>query len=96
MTAVLVLGFLVLLALWAIGMGMSWHRIDVLERRNEDLERHLAKANSDFADAVEKANEAFDHARDWAAVADERAMDLVEHRHRCLGEMVPNDSGVVR
>lgn len=89
MTAVLVLGFLVLLALWAIGMGMSWHRIDVLERRNRQLERQLTSERT-------RADEAEEHARGWASLADERAMDLVEHRHRCLGEMVPNDSGVVR
>jgi hypothetical protein len=88
-TAVLVFGFLALLALWAIGMGISWHRIDSLERRNRDLERQLDKATG-------RADDNERHARDWAALADERAMDLLEHQHRCLGELIHTDSGAVR
>lgn len=90
-----------LLTAWLVLVGIALLGVPLGRWRRDIEARHSAEARADRAERRadlerERAEVAEQAARDWAAVADERAMDLVEHRHRCLGEMVPNDSGVVR
>lgn len=82
----------VLVTLALLGIPLNRWRRDITARREAEAEcRRLANL---VARVCEERAAAEQHAREWAALADDRGVDLVEHQHRCLGELVPNDSGV--
>lgn len=85
---VLVAALTVLFALWAFVARVQCRRLDQLEAANRRLQRRAEKAET-------RAHVAEANAEQWFNVAQERGAEAIEHGHRCLGELIHQDSGVL-
>jgi hypothetical protein len=94
--ALVVIAFLLLFGLWAVGMGLAWHRIDRLETDRRRVLAENRRLTDLVAEVCDERDDAETRAREWMAEADARAADAQNHEHVCLGTLTHNDSGVKR
>jgi hypothetical protein len=84
MTALLfVLAFLLLFALWAVGMGLARLARNRDRRQLQVAERRATKAEARAKQAERRVAEKDEHLRDWAAHVDDLLAEQERHQARC-------------